>query len=99
MPLSFKLLNRFLLGQKNPECPSESCRTQDALSVCEGSIDGQPIKGSLRLGDYQQIIGNNRSQIKNLYSATDKWRVVPRSGWLLLGKIGCKVRQKPLIGW
>lgn len=25
MPLSFKLFNRFLLGQKNPECPSESC--------------------------------------------------------------------------
>lgn len=44
MPLSFKLFNRFLLGQKNPECPLESCRSQDVLSVCEGSIDGQPIK-------------------------------------------------------
>lgn len=101
MPLSFKLFNRFLLGQKNPEYPLESCRTQDVLSVCEGSIDGQPIKdpGHTGLDASQQIIGNNWSQIKNLYSATDKWRVVPRSGWLLLGEIGCQVRQKPLIGW
>lgn len=68
MPLSFKLFNRFLLGQKTPECPLESCRTQDVLSVCEGSTDGQPIKdpGHSGLETSQQIIGNNWSQIKNL---------------------------------
>lgn len=57
MPLSFKLFNRFLCGQKNPECPLEACRTQDVFVSVKGALT---VTQAWRLSadNWQQLVTN-----------------------------------------